>query len=343
MRPPILLLLLFILGCAPDRPAPERAFYHWETRLDLSREEVDYLRKLGVTVLYARFFDVDWEEELLDAVPLAEVQIDTVGLAGLRVVPAVFITNRTMEQLPATGIPLLAERIMDKLEYLSRALPGGGFDEIHIDCDWTGGTRAAYFSLLEALGARCREKNRRLTVTIRLHQWKYADRTGVPPADAGILMCYNTGQLESWEEPNSILSEAAVKPYLKSLEPYPLPLGLALPVFRWGVVFRDEVLVRLMHGLDAKALSDTARFRQIGPDRFQVEKSTYLQGHYLYRGDRIRLESTDARTLNQVLGLLRPALRKLPPYTLAMYHLEPTLLQRMPYEVMDPIFRKVGR
>ena len=338
-----LLPLIFLLPVActpPPAEPPERAFYHWETRLDLKQEEEAYLHKLKINTLYTRFFDVDWEAG--QAVPLAVIEPKSVP-QGLRIVPAVFITNRTMYNIPEQEIPILAEKMIRKIAAIAIKLPKVTIDEVHIDCDWTTTTRDHYFFLLREIQAHGRAHGWRLSVTLRLHQWKYAQRTGVPPADLAMLMCYNTGELESWEEPNSILSKEALLPYLKGLEPYPIPLGIALPAFRWGIVFRDGELVRLLHGLHDQALSDTNRFAKLGPNRFIVKKNTYLEGHYLYAGDRIRLEQADVATCKNAAQLLRPALRRSPAKVIALYHLEPSLPKRMPYASTEKVFTAFDR
>lgn len=329
------LFLLMLAGCQKPETAPERAFYHWETRLDLQAQELEYLQKLRVKTLYVRFFDVDLEAG--SPVPLAEVQIASVP-PGLRIVPAVFITNRTLQETGPDGARLLAEKIVNKVSGIGQALGEYGIGELHVDCDWTAGTRDRYFALLDEIRSRTRPLGWRLSVTLRLHQWKYAKRTGVPPADLAILMCYNTGDLGRWEETNSILDKEALRPYLDNVKPYPLPMGIALPAFRWGIIFRDGRLVRLIHGLEAAALRDPQRFGEIGVNRFVVKKNTYLDGHYLYQGDRIRLERGDAKTCAAAARLLRPALRKSPAKVIAWYHLEPSLPKRMPYASTEEVF-----
>ena len=340
MKKYLYLILLLPIACTKPVDFPERAFYHWETRLDLKPEEEDYLRKLNINALYTRFFDVDWEAG--QAVPLAVVEVKSVP-RGLRVVPAVFITNRTMQHIQPQEVPVLAEKMVKKIVSIGEKMPQITIDEVHIDCDWTTTTRQKYFLLLREIQALGRAHGWQLSVTLRLHQWKYARRTGVPPADLAILMCYNTGDLESWEEPNSILSKEALLPYLEGLGSYPIPLGIALPTFQWGIVFRDGQLVRLLHGLDDQALSDTGRFSKLGPNRFVVQKNTYLDGHYLYAGDRIRLEQANAATCKNAAQLLRPALRRSPARVIALYHLEVSLPKRMPYASTEKVFTAFHR
>ena len=69
-----------------------------------------------------------------------------------------------------------------------------------------------------------------------------------------------------------------------------------------------------------------------------VTKNTYLDGHYLYAGDRIRLEQADAATCKNAVQLLRPALRRSPAKVIALYHLEPSLPKRMPYASIEKVF-----
>lgn len=342
---PLFGLLLSLSTCSrssePILTTP--AFFYWQTQLRLTSDQQTYLQQLGVHTLYVRFFDVDWDDQRQDAVPLAETRIDTQGLAGMTIVPCVFITNQTLLQLPANQIPRLAERLLQKIETLRQQAPLLTVSKVLIDCDWTTRTRASFFSLTKHLQKSLHAQNKQLEVTIRLHQFRHPDITGVPPADHAMLMCYNTGDLEAWETNNSIYQEQDVQAYLPRKTNYPLPLHLALPAFHWGIVFRNNQLVRLIHGLEATQLSDTRRFRPISPNRFAVKKSTYLDGYYLYQGDRIRLESTGVAEMESALRLLKPFLPKTDSRTVAVFHLDTTLVQKISYVSMASIFSQTDR
>ena len=103
-------------------------------------------------------------------------------------------------------------------------------------------------------------------------------------------MLYNVGDLESWEEENSIFSQSAVDAYAP-FPKYPLPLDVVLPAFSWGVLFREGEMIRLLNELRVEDLRGDTRFEEIAPQRFRVQKSTYLNGHYLYQGDLLRIET----------------------------------------------------
>jgi hypothetical protein len=358
-------------GCKNEshRPATP-AFYHWKTELKITAAERQYIDSLGVQRLYVKFFDVDRDATMGQPVPLAPVEIDTANLEGLEIVPTVFITNRTLLNLDEEGAVILASKIFQKIQSLlpptRQSANKPTSQEIQFDCDWTQQTEEKYFTLLKTFKQqltrdssptgqtplippqRGKHSSSLLSATIRLHQIKYFKRTGVPPVDRGMLMFYNMGEVEDWETENSILDAALASQYLASGEigKYPLPLDVALPLFRWGVVFRDGRLVHLVNGLGTEDLADSLRFIKIAANRFEVQKSTYLDGYYLYKGDRIRLEGVSAGQLEEAAELLGSSFpksrrfRKTSPLTVAFYHLDTSTLKAFSYETLEKILEK---
>lgn len=329
--------LVLLSSACRQEPAPaQRAFYHWKTRLSLSAEERAFMDRLRADKLYVKFFDVDWSEPYAGPVPMAEVEIDTALLGGLDIVPCIFLTNRCMTQLPGEDVPELAGRMLKKTEELAAQYPGLKIKELQLDCDWTASTRERYFALLGRLRAELAPKGIALSATVRLHQYRWPEQTGVPPVDRGMLMCYNTGDLESWEEENSILRAEEAGKYVAGAEPYPLPLDAALPAFGWGVLFRNDRMIRLIHALAPGDLADTLRFRQTQRNRFEVRKSTYLDGHYLYEGDRLRIEQPSIADLEQSARMLKEV--SPPGSTAAFYHLDSIAMLRFPEEVLGKVW-----
>ncbi len=330
---------------APElsNPIISPAFYHWKTQLNPTQAERSYLDSIGVKKIYVKFFDVDWDEGAAQPVPLATVEMDTAHLSGLEIVPTIFITNRSLLNLPMEQVDTLASLIFQKI----KSLETKPSQEIQLDCDWTIQTQAKYFALLESL-RRIAAANSPFTIhhspfiisaTIRLHQLKYPEKTGVPPVDRGMLMCYNMGDLDNWATENSILDLNIAKKYLppivnrksKIVNPYPLPLDFALPLFRWGVLFRDSRLVKLLNNLSAQDLQDTSRFRKTAENRYEVLKSTYLNAHYLYAGDELRLEDVSQAALLGMASLLREQENDT-SFTVAFYHLDSTATTLFPKE-----------
>ncbi len=321
-----------------DRHSIRPVFYHWQTSLQLSPQERSYLDSLAVKKLYAKFFDVDWDEPSGLAVPFATIEIDTARLYGLEIVPTIFITNRTFSHLDIDAVPTLADRVLKKINSLAQPLqiPVSAYQ---FDCDWTASTQEKYFAFLQHFKIKLSQSSPGpfplTSATIRLHQLKFFEKTGVPPVDKGMLMCYNMGDLEDWQTENSIFDLKIAEQYLPEKK-YPLPLDIALPLFRWGVVFREGELVRLINGLDASALRDTAFFAQTAPSRFAVKNSNYLQGQYLYKGDQLRLEAVAVEDLKKTAHLFNNVSHPT-SMEVAFYHLDTAIVKRFPAKTISSV------
>ena len=325
--------LFFWQACQPTPESatyfpdpPFRSFYHWQTEFSLDSLEQVWLDELATDRLYVKFFDLDWDPAENNVVPLASVQLDTVGLAARQIIPAIFITNRSMLQLPSAEIPQLAQRIVDKIDRQFDGLDQP-LRELQLDCDWTGRSREKYFDLLNQLRKQYEGKGVALSVTIRLHQLRYPERTGIPPVDKGVLMFYNMGDLQDWSEPNSILNLEKAAAYLPDGLSYPLHLDLALPLFRWAVLFREGQMIKLINEPSAVLLADEQKFQEIAPGRFSVLKNTYLDGYHLYEKDQLRLEAVSPAELQAAIQLIRqqyPAAAR----NLIFYHLDHEVLDR---------------
>lgn len=327
--------LLLLCAC---QPPPERAFYHWQTHLNLSSAEQQRLQALGISRLYAKFFDVDWDESSGQIVPLASIQIDTTGLHSLEIVPVIYITNRTWGHIEsADQLQLLVKRVVDKMTTLSNPLKANKLKEVQIDCDWSETTRRVYFAFLKELAQKMTAQQISLSATIRLHQWKYPDRTGIPPVARGMLMLYNVGKLENWNEHNSIFSNSAVSAYAPFAR-YALPLDVVLPAFSWGVLFREGEMIRLLNDLRVEGLRDDTRFKEIAPQRFRVQKSTYLNGHYFYEGDLLRVETCGYPELKTAAQFARQHLPSATQRWVAFYHLHPSLIKAVSHAQMEDVF-----
>ncbi len=326
---------LLFLKCRSHPPAPVRAaFFFWKTELALSGFEQDRLKSLAINKLYARLFDIDLDSDGGRPVPVAVASTENAGrdFAGFELTGCVFITSRVFEK--GNSDPgLLAEKTASLLADLAPKLPGGLPKNLLLDCDWTAGSRDGYFLFLKKLAEKL--PSHRLSATIRLHQFKRPEETGVPPVASGLLMCYNTGELTDWQTENSILDSVELKKYLRGggvlKGRYPLPLDVALPVFGWGVVFRDGRFFKLIHGLEASQLVDHQRFGPISASRLSVKKETLLEGIYLHPGDLIRLEKPSPELVELAAAELRRlGLPNSDEPTVGFYHLDSAAVAGLP-------------
>ena len=288
-----------LTGCGePPPPAgpPAVSFYHWESTLAPDSTARALLAPLGDNPLFLRVFDVAWENGR--AYPRAELRIaDTTGLPP--VVPVVFLTNEVMERISETELPTLARDVSTTINQIlgsTRRHP-----EVQFDCDWTAGTRDRYFTFLSA----ARDYFSTISATVRLHQYRDRATQGIPPVDRGVLMAYNTGNLDDWATENSILDTSIVKSYLRNQPSYPLPLDVAVAVYDWAAVYRRNRLAYLINEPPLAELADTSFFRPLGINRYEVVRSTYYDGLYLYRGDRLRLEAVSPAEYPRTAALVR--------------------------------------
>lgn len=327
---------LSILSCerAPRSVLP--SFYHWKTQCSVGGEEKRLLDTLGVSRLYVRFFDVDWNTRREEAVPLASVRLNQAALRGREVVPTVYITNRTMLNISEENLPILAQRITDRIYHLADST---AFGEIQLDCDWTPKSQEAFFQLTDYIRAFLPDSQVDISSTIRLHQVKYAETTGVPPVDRGMLMFYNMGDVADPDTHNSILDLETASDYLDNLDEYPLPLDIALPVFGWGVLIRNRKPIQLLNTLRRSQLSDEARFDFVSPHQVKVIKSTFLNGDYLYEGDVIRLETVSLEELTSAVDILSTHLEQ-DTIRVSLYHLDTPTLEHYSHEELATVFQR---
>jgi hypothetical protein len=328
----IFLLLLSAFHCQQRAPRTvNTAFHHWKSQLQLSDFERNYCQSVNAKTLYLRLFDVDAAARSF-AEPIAELHFLATDLRAFdSIIPTVFITNRTLINTDATKIDSLTALIFQKI----RTITEGGMDNnktsaLLIDCDWTATTKDKFFQLIQQLKTL---SDKPITTTIRLHQVKFKDKTGVPPADKGLLMAYNTGDISNPKTQNSILDITVLKAYIADLGTYPLPLDVALPIFSWGIVKRDGQAVQLVphsskdflvkNGADTEGSS----FQEKSNKEIEILKNGYYNGLYLYADDVIKIEEVSLNDLKRAADLLSQYINN-PHITVSFFSLDSVNLSR---------------
>ena len=299
-----LYLLLVLLGaCSYEDTPPEQALYCWKTQVQFSAEEADFVKNNRIERLYIRYCDVGLRDNA--PVPIAPVDIDTLSVQGKTVIPVVYLKNEIfnseLTEGNSTYIGTLAHKLGDYIEQINRYYRLR-VSEVQFDCDWSLSTKQAYFSMLEAFK---KEFPYQLSATIRLHQVKYREETGVPPVDYGVLMYYNMGRITATGA-NSIYDRSTALRYLGKLRAYPLPLDIALPMFAWGVHSADGQVLNLVGGLthaEAQAISTLVRID--ASDIYKVAEQTYYKGRVWQVGDLIKIEEVSDAQRKEMLADLR--------------------------------------
>lgn len=329
---------LFLLACqSTDQKKFENAgaitpaFYHWKSTYAPTRPEREQLKTLHVHKLYVHFFDVDWDARTHKPVPKAFVRFRQKPVGS--VVPVVFITNRTLLNLPPAGVAELATHITRAITQICQQNKLN-FGEVQVDCDWSPRTRDRYFRLLSLL---TEQFSCPLSATIRLHQIKYTDQTGIPPVSRGMLMLYNVADWKRADTRNSIYDADIANQYLSFVSTYPLPLDVALPLFRWTVVYRHNRFITFLNNLDRKVLANSQFLApQADSMRFVATCDTVALGLSIQRGDLFRAEAVTAETLvNEKKRLLSQIQNR--RITFALYHLDSTALFSYSLETLQTL------
>jgi hypothetical protein len=326
--------LLLVSACQPAPQPTQRAFFYWKTDFALGHFEQKSLDTLGCSRLYIKVADIGRDAATGHIVPYTLLHVsDTSGLGGRDVVPCIFLTNETFQHLDNQQLDWLADRVAEALASATDALPHPteGWSEVLFDCDWTARTRGVFFLFLEKMRTRLPATTQR-SATIRLHQYHDPTATGVPPVERGLLMLYNTGDLERPDaQHNSIFDSSDVAIFLKKKgRSYPLPLDVALPVFSWGLVYRDGIFWKIIPEVPL----DNPHFRPLADGRWAVGAPTFVSGQLLRVGDTLRVESLSAPQLEAAARLARERVDLAPDATLGWYHLDSVALVRHPASVL---------
>ena len=312
---------------------PERSFYYWKSVLKLNPFELNLLDSLNVTTIYLKFFDVDWEPVSRQAIPLAKLQVQGDGIRSkFNIVPTVFITNTCIQQIDSAQIASLAGKIYGAIKDISKINRVNNTDEIQIDCDWTASTQKKYFALLRSIKQL---SNKQISATIRLHQIKFHSRTGVPPADKGLLMCYNMGNLKNPATSNSILETSELLKYTRNLSSYPLSLDVAFPLFEWQVLFRNNTYKGLIENLPVNIFTESFTLKK--DNRFEILKDTLLSGYDLKKGDILRSENSDITQIFAAANEINQGLKNTHP-RISLYHLDSVTLKKYSTHELEGIY-----
>ena len=217
------LLLMLLAGCSKTTTLPEQnAVYYWRTEWRLDSTERAFLQQYDIRKVYCRYFDVVMQDG--EPMPNATINFVEPVADSVEIVPTVYMTEDCMHQQHEG----LAKKLVDRVLQMNETNDIKGVRELQIDCDYTARSRQTYYDFLEEvrniLSDHKTVENFQLSTTIRLHQLSMAP----PPVDYGVLMVYNTGDPRRFAERNPILDIRDVKPYVRHLADYPLPLGCGI-------------------------------------------------------------------------------------------------------------------
>lgn len=319
------LFILFLTVSCSKQQNHRYTFYYWKTDLHLDHTEKDALQKASLPYLYTRFFDVDKINGKFQ--PIGVITRDKSFTTDKQIVPTVFIMNRAFLNITDQEIAFLAESINGLIQKKVSDFQFKTYNEIQIDCDWTAGTRDDYFKFLNQLK---KISGKSVTCTLRLHQVKDKNLTGVPPVDKVYLMCYSTSSPLENSDRNSILDVNTLRSYLSKIEDYPIKnIEVALPIYSWGIVTNHLGKHRLINALSRKDLQ-SPDFKRISDTEAEILNDGFYFGHYLNKGFKIKVEEISDEQLREVTGFLE---KKIKSFDIIYYQLDRKFVTGQPFDL----------
>lgn len=319
------ILFLFVLFFSCQEKASKKAsFYHWKTKAVFSKQYETAINIAQSNAIYLHYFDIEstqkanWQSD--GVFPTYVLQDVAKQYKDFKIIPVVFISNKIFKTKDL-NINSLSNRIKTLINQISQKHFNKKITEIQIDCDWTESSKNAYFKLLESLNTEYS-----INATIRLHQIKFKDKTGVPPVQSGTLMVYNIGDLKDQKQ-NSILENNIVKQYINPESTYPLKLNIALPLFSQTVVFNNDNQIKLIKDSDRSVLESDFHFKKVDKTNFQVVKDTLYKGFYLSKGYNLKIEELNETEVINSYKTIKDS--KLDVNELIIYHLDQNSLSNI--------------
>lgn len=321
-----------------------RSFCYWKTDLSFDKEDDSIIKDMKVSHLYIRFFDVDWNPFSKEPLPVATIHDIRLNESNPEITPSVFITNEVVlksnkEQLDSLAIQITkriqqiankmneikAESIAYKIVYPENyhskkdfkqlnydsvksaqlAKLKVDFKEILIDCDWSEKSKENYFYLLQKIKKEIPTSN--LTATIRLWQYKYAEKSGIPPVDKGLLMCYNVSKPDDFQTKNSIGTSDELAQYITHNQ-YKLKLDIALPLYSWAVVFRGNKFKGILSDYE-QLMNDTIKLKKSASNKYILQDDILIGQTYLRNGDEIRIERISDDELDKMISIIKDKIK----------------------------------
>lgn len=304
-------IICLFMSCSKSKTTTETSFYYWKTVFDIDSNLKAVINDNEINRLYVRFFDIQIKNG--QAIPLSPILFKT--KPDISIVPVIYIKNEVMLD-SLVDLQDLAQKTYGLIEQIA-VKNNIQVEEIQLDCDWTLRSKSNYFDFIKAIKA-VSQKN--ITSTIRLHQVKYYQKTGIPPVDKGVLMYYNMGKILP-DKSNSIYERKTAQLYLKSLLNYPLELDVALPIYSWTIVSRNGKVINLLSKTTVQDYTDITKFRPLDPNRFVVTEANIKSGMFLKINDTIKVEAISKTDMDEMVEDLSRYLKQ-KPATLIYYDLD---------------------
>lgn len=295
----VLVIILVLLGCRDSSKSID--FYYFRSQFQLNEIERNALEEFKTKNLIVKLFDIDFIDS--QVIPVAKIHFKSEIPKNISIVPIIYITQRAIGSSAFKDIDynkIYAQKISKLLNEIA-IKQAFKVQEIQVDCDWNETTKTSYFHLVENLKKASKVP---ITSTLRLHQIKYFQKTGIPPADKFVLMFYNFGTLSA-KGVNSIFNPNDYLTYVNSLKDYPKKMSIALPIFAWYVWSRDSKIMDLIP-VSEFDMNEAKKYFTSRNNSCLVVTNRVIYHNYLFqKGDILRLEKPNPEHINKAIKQIK--------------------------------------
>jgi hypothetical protein len=149
-------------------------------------------------------------------------------------------------------------------------------------------------------------------------------------------MCYNMGNLKNSATGNSIIETAELKKYINSLSAYPLSMDIALPLFEWKVLFRNNNYAGLIQNLPDDSLRTNPAVKQ-SDNRYSFIQDIIIASYSFQAGDILRDEKSNYGEVLAAAKEIAGHLKNTRP-RVVFYHLDSVILKKYTSHELQTVF-----
>jgi len=304
-----ILLLSSFFSCNGNKKnsTEQNSFCYWKTTFEFTNDDRALWDTTGANHMYIRYFDVGWDKLNKEARPISSLKKgDTLVFFPPFITPSIFFTNDVFRYSTNEQLDTLSTRLIKRIEQINRIFNNENatakYSEILIDCDWSANTKDKFFYFIEKLKNSIPDKD--IITTLRLWQYKHQGQAGIPPVKKILLMCYNINAANNYDIKNSIVNTDEVKKYIQGVN-YPLKIDLALPLFSWGVLFRNKEFKGIIRdAITDDYINNPDLYEKISDNRFRLKEEMIIGDFFARPGDEIRIEMVSPEELTQLANYL---------------------------------------
>lgn len=310
---------------------PIHSVFLWKNQQNFKESDKKLLDSLKISHFFVRYADIEWNPIYQRSEPIKGVKFNYNNIIPENISPVIFITNEVLLHSPPENIYALAKNIselyqfrhqelaedfalrkiyetkkINRYDYKERQNKTDSLSQIWIknnnilliDCDWSTSTKKPYFNLLQKLQKLL--PNIEIQSSLRLWQYRDYKLAGIPPVDRCLLMCYSTGNPKDANIKNAIVDYRSIQKYITHSK-YPLELDIALPVYSWASIFRNNKFIGILSPFSFENLKMNPKiYKQQDSTTYILNCDTVMGNTYFRYGDELHYQGVNIKELLQI-------------------------------------------